>query len=82
MGMRNCEIVQQIKYLPGYPDSWKETLDEKLKFDFNITPADPKPIIRDILEKNVSEKYTLSDKLWRYLQDYAAKHKAAGNGLD
>jgi DNA (cytosine-5)-methyltransferase 1 len=29
----------------------------------------------------VSEKYTLSDHLWRYLQDYADKHKAAGNGF-
>lgn len=35
----------------------------------------------DILEENVSEKYTLSDKLWQYLQNYAAKHKAAGNGF-
>lgn len=29
----------------------------------------------------VSDKYTLSDKLWAYLQAYAAKHKAAGNGF-
>ena len=29
----------------------------------------------------VSEKYTLTDKLWAYLQGYAAKHKAAGNGF-
>lgn len=29
----------------------------------------------------VSDKYTLSDKLWAYLQNYAAKHKAAGNGF-
>ena len=29
----------------------------------------------------VNEKYTLSDKLWNYLQNYAAKHKAAGNGF-
>jgi DNA (cytosine-5)-methyltransferase 1 len=29
----------------------------------------------------VSDKYTLSDKLWGYLQGYAAKHKAAGNGF-
>lgn len=29
----------------------------------------------------VSDKYTLSDKLWNYLQAYAAKHKAAGNGF-
>jgi DNA (cytosine-5)-methyltransferase 1 len=29
----------------------------------------------------VNPKYTLSDKLWNYLQGYAAKHKAAGNGF-
>ena len=29
----------------------------------------------------VSDKYTLTDHLWQYLQDYAAKHKAAGNGF-
>jgi DNA (cytosine-5)-methyltransferase 1 len=29
----------------------------------------------------VSDKYTLTDKLWNYLQAYAAKHKAAGNGF-
>jgi DNA (cytosine-5)-methyltransferase 1 len=29
----------------------------------------------------VSDKYTLSDKLWSYLQGYAAKHRAKGNGF-
>lgn len=28
-----------------------------------------------------SEKYTLSEHLWNYLQAYAAKHRAAGNGF-
>lgn len=51
------------------------------RFDFDITPVEPKPVIRDILEENVPEKYTLSDKLWTYLKNYAAKHKAAGNGF-
>ena len=37
--------------------------------------------MQDILEKEVEAKYTLSDKLWVYLQNYAAKHKAAGNGF-
>ncbi len=37
--------------------------------------------INDILEKNVDKKYTLSDKLWNYLQQYAAKHKEKGNGF-
>lgn len=29
----------------------------------------------------VSDKYTLSDKLWQYLQDYAKKHRSKGNGF-
>jgi len=29
----------------------------------------------------VHAKYVLTDKLWAYLQAYAAKHKAAGNGF-
>lgn len=29
----------------------------------------------------VLDKYTLTDNLWRYLQNYSAKHKAAGNGF-
>lgn len=37
--------------------------------------------IRTILEKNIDPKYTLTDKLWNYLQDYAAKHKEKGNGF-
>lgn len=37
--------------------------------------------IKDILESNVEEKYTLSDKLWNYLQAYAEKHRAKGNGF-
>ena len=30
---------------------------------------------------SVSEKYTLTDHLWNYLQRYAEKHRAAGNGF-
>jgi DNA (cytosine-5)-methyltransferase 1 len=29
----------------------------------------------------VCDKYTLSDKLWQYLQDYADKHRRKGNGF-
>lgn len=32
-------------------------------------------------DAKVHEKYILSDKLWNYLQNYAAKHRAAGNGF-
>jgi DNA (cytosine-5)-methyltransferase 1 len=39
------------------------------------------PKLKKILAKHVPEKYTLSDHLWRYLQEYAKKHQAAGNGF-
>ena len=61
----------------------KERYGENVSFSF-----DPFPLcffliseVFDILEKEVSEKYTLSDKLWIYLQNYAAKHREAGNGF-
>ena len=37
--------------------------------------------IREILDPNIDPKYTLSDKLWAYLQNYAEKHRAKGNGF-
>lgn len=49
-------------------------------FDFPELP-ETKIKIGDILEENPDPKYTLSDKLWDYLQNYAAKHKAKGNGF-
>src|SRR5690606_19700628 len=41
------------------------------------------PKVGDILEpvNTVEGKYTLTPKLWKYLKDYADKHKAAGNGF-
>lgn len=59
----------------------REKYGNDVQFEFSLTPRDPRPVMRDILEKDVDEKYTLSDKLWIYLQNYAAKHKAAGNGF-
>ena len=53
---------------------------ENIEFKFDLSEGN-KPVVKDILEHNVSERYTLSDKLWVYLQNYAAKHKAAGNGF-
>ena len=50
-------------------------------FSFEFEPVAKLPVVLDILEKDVSDKYTLSDKLWNYLQNYAAKHKEAGNGF-
>ena len=58
-----------------------ERYGEDINFEFALNPGEKQPVMRDILETDVSDKYTLSDKLWIYLQNYAAKHKAAGNGF-
>lgn len=34
-----------------------------------------------ILQQNADPKYTLTDHLWNYLQEYARRHRAAGNGF-
>lgn len=52
-----------------------------IEFDFDLKPLKKPPVVRDILETEVDSKYTLSDKLWTYLQNYAAKHREAGNGF-
>jgi DNA (cytosine-5)-methyltransferase 1 len=44
-------------------------------------PRDRRPVLGRILEAEPDPKYTLTDHLWSYLQDYAAKHKRAGNGF-
>lgn len=56
------------------------TPEEINQFTF---PAIPKtgPKLATILEENPDPKYMLTDGLWKYLQDYAAKHKAQGNGF-
>jgi DNA (cytosine-5)-methyltransferase 1 len=53
---------------------------KKLKFDFPEIPKEGPPLWT-ILEDNVEDKYTLSDKLWTYLQAYKEKHAKKGNGF-
>ena len=59
----------------------RERYGNDIDFEFAITPVEPKPTVKDILETEVDDKYTLTDKLWNYLQAYAQKHKEAGNGF-
>ncbi len=87
----NYEVFYQVidgqSYVPQHRERIiivgfdRERYGDDIKFSFDLTPVEPKPLMKDILDKKVDDKYTLSDKLWKYLQDYAAKHKAAGNGF-
>lgn len=59
----------------------KQKYGEGIEFDFNIEKPAVKPKLKDILNTVNDDKYTLSDNLWLYLQEYAEKHKLKGNGF-
>lgn len=54
---------------------------EPRQFRFPTFSNEDKPKLNEILESNVDSRYTLSDSLWQYLQDYAKKHRSRGNGF-
>lgn len=58
----------------------RERFHGKEKFTFPEQHQSQRSI-KEILDPNVDPKYTLSDKLWSYLQMYAEKHRAKGNGF-
>ncbi|UII31110.1 DNA (cytosine-5-)-methyltransferase [Fulvivirga ulvae] len=58
----------------------KDYFSESILFEFPETP-DQEIKFRDILEKRPDPKYTLTDQLWNYLQQYAEKHRQKGNGF-
>ena len=58
----------------------KERYNGQEKFEFPEQHEATRSI-KEILDPNIDPKYTLSDKLWAYLQNYAEKHRAKGNGF-
>jgi DNA (cytosine-5)-methyltransferase 1 len=65
-------------YIVGFD---KRRFGGQANFEFPSAPEGPEPKLKSILEKDPATKYTLTPHLWRYLQDYAAKQKARGNGF-
>ena len=60
----------------------KSVFGNEIGFDFSkIKLPEANHKLEDILETNPDAKYTLSAHLWNYLQEYAKKHKAKGNGF-
>ena len=58
----------------------KQVFKEKPQFEFPA-PLPIKAKLRDILDPNPGDKYTLSEHLWKYLQEYAKRHAEKGNGF-
>lgn len=59
---------------------------DKTDFDFDalrLPPANAGPKLGKILQQHdeVDPKYTLTPRLWEYLQAYKEKHQAKGNGF-
>lgn len=61
------------------PDRDSRTLGDILHPEDGSEDAEP-PYTEGSFAR-VAKKYTLSAQLWRYLQDYREKHRAAGNGF-
>ena len=58
----------------------KDIYKDEENFQFPELPEANKQL-KDILEYEVNDKYILTNHLWKYLQDYAKKHKEKGNGF-
>ena len=65
------------------PPKGQHTLKEILHRTDGTEPQLPWDEVRffDHTHNKVQDKYTLTDNLWRYLQNYAEKHRAKGNGF-
>ena len=61
----------------------KDIFGEESDINFEFPEPDKSKLItlKTILSSNPPKKYMLSDKLWKYLQDYAQKHREKGNGF-
>ena len=82
----HCKVLDGKHFVPQHRERIiivgfnNAVFEGKEEFKFPNLPEQSRTI-REILEPIVDDKYTLSDKLWNYLQEYAKKHKALGNGF-
>ena len=75
------KVIDAGKVVPQHRErifivGFKEPLD--FKFPELI---DKRPVLGDVLEDEVDDKYTLKDGTWNALQRHKAKHHAKGNGF-
>lgn len=80
------QIVDGKYYVPQHRERVFIICFDKMKFpDIEFAfPAPPKKRLYELkkmLQKKVDDKYTLTDKLWNYLQRYKEKNQQKGNGF-
>ena len=83
------QIIDAAAYVPQHRERIfivgfrRSEFGDSPPFRFPEPPEGAAPQLRKILEKEsaVPDKYVLSELLWSYLQEYARKHQAKGNGF-
>jgi|ERR1051326_3219802 DNA (cytosine-5)-methyltransferase 1 len=82
------KVIDAVHYVPQHRERIyiicfdKRIFGNSLPFEFPpLPPIENRQTLREILEQNPDSRYTLSDHLWRYLQEYAERHRAKGNGF-
>lgn len=81
------KIIDAADYVPQHRERVyiacfdKKVFGENAPFEFPDKPEGSRPKLADILDPHPDAKYTLTDHLWKYLQDYAERHRAKGNGF-
>lgn len=82
------ERIVIVGFREDVPFSWDDlqlSAKGSIRLGSILHPGDgseqPEPPYTLGPDAKVNGKYTLTDKLWQYLQGYAEKHKAAGNGF-
>ncbi|WP_305879872.1 DNA (cytosine-5-)-methyltransferase [Thermosynechococcus sp. HN-54] len=75
------QVINAVHFVPQHRERiFIVGFRDPLEFTFPQLPTQ-RHKVRDILEPSVEAKYTLSNHLWQYLQNYAEKHRARGNGF-
>ena len=82
----NDRIIDAQRWVPQHRERifiigfHRDTFDGQ-RFEFPELPIAARPDLGSALQADYDPKYVLSQHLWDYLQEYKAKHRAAGNGF-
>jgi DNA (cytosine-5)-methyltransferase 1 len=82
----NFKIIDAASWVPQHRERIyiicfdKKVFGENPPFEFPNPPGQS-PKFKEILERTPDKKYTLTDHLWTYLQQYAERHRLKGNGF-
>lgn len=85
----DCRVISSMPWVPQHRErifivGFRKDVGFSFEgFDSVIAKEADWPKLGSILQghNEVDSKYTLTEKLWTYLQDYRAKHEKAGNGF-